>query len=109
MALQGSGAALVVTATRGAVIHTLLLSRAQSGARAWDDLIREGVVEYLDVNEENSAEIAISEASSILRSRAREVLVGALYELHLPRTCARRLTFGTGPAAVDTHTWRSTR
>ena len=41
-----------------------LLLRAQSGAIAWDDLIREGVVEYLDVNEENSAEIAISEASS---------------------------------------------
>ena len=27
----------------------------------WADFIREGIIEYLDVNEENSADIAIDE------------------------------------------------
>ena len=34
----------------------------REGRRSWNDFVREGIVEYLDVNEENSAEIAISEA-----------------------------------------------
>jgi len=34
----------------------------RGGRRSWNDFVREGIVEYLDVNEENSAEIAISEA-----------------------------------------------
>jgi len=32
-----------------------------SGQRQWADFIREGIIEYLDVNEENSADIAIDE------------------------------------------------
>ena len=32
-----------------------------SGSRKWADFIREGIIEYLDVNEENSADIAIDE------------------------------------------------
>jgi len=40
-------------------VHMDQLAR---GERSWDDFVREGIIEYLDVNEENSAEIAVSEA-----------------------------------------------
>ena len=38
------------------------LAELEAGRREWGDFIKEGIIEYLDVNEENSAEIAISEA-----------------------------------------------
>ena len=34
------------------------MAEIAEGRRVWDDFVREGVIEYLDVNEENSAEIA---------------------------------------------------
>eukprot|EP00965_Chrysotila_dentata_P190576 6173975-Pleurochrysis_carterae.AAC.2 len=38
------------------------MNELRDGKREWKDFVREGIVEYLDVNEENSAEIALSEA-----------------------------------------------
>ena len=38
-----------------------MLDELDEGKRQWGSFVREGVVEYLDVNEENSAEIAVSE------------------------------------------------
>ena len=38
------------------------LDELAAGKREWSAFIKEGIIEYLDVNEENSAEIAVSDA-----------------------------------------------
>ena len=38
-----------------------MITELEEGKREWGSFVREGIIEYLDVNEENSAEIAISE------------------------------------------------
>ena len=40
-----------------------------AGTRQWADFIREGIIEYLDVNEENSADIAIDERQLLPQSQ----------------------------------------
>lgn len=39
------------------------VQEVQEGTRSFDDFIREGLVEYLDVNEENDARIALDETA----------------------------------------------
>jgi DNA-directed RNA polymerase beta subunit len=59
---------LIVVGDSGrAKLTTQHMAELRAGSRSWDDFIREGVIEYLDVNEENSAEIAVYESQLLAR------------------------------------------
>ena len=62
---------LIVVGDSGrAKLTTQHMAELRAGSRSWDDFIREGVIEYLDVNEENSAEIAVYESQLLARVAA---------------------------------------
>ena len=64
------------------------MAELADGTRVWDDFVRGGLVEFLDVNEENSAEIALREAQLAEERR----LAAAGKERRLPPQIARDLT-----------------
>jgi len=53
---------LIVVERGRPAVRAAHMRELAEGVRDWQDFIREGLIEYLDVNEENSAQIALYEA-----------------------------------------------
>ena len=52
---------LVIVSSSTSLLEQRHVNQVAAGNRSFESLVTEGIIEYLDVNEENSAEIAVSE------------------------------------------------